>query len=71
MLQELRALRSAERDFSFAAAVAVTLQIITIACVLGALFLGGSGHIDSFQRWIGCAIVAQLATIAAILFDRR
>ena len=71
ILQELRSQRSAERDFSFASAVAVVLQIVTVACVLGALFLGGTGHIESFHHWMGCAIVAQLATIAAMLFDRR
>ena len=71
ILQEQRSQRGGERQFSLATAMAVAMQIMVVACVLGALFMGGTGPVETFVRWIGCAIVAQLAAITAMLFDRR
>ena len=71
ILQEQRSQRGGEGQFSLATAMAVALQIIAVACVLGAVFMGGTGPVEMFVRWIGCAILAQLAAITAMLFERR
>lgn len=70
ILQELRSQRIDVRQFSFLMGVAIVLQIIAGVCLLGALVMGAAEH-QVFLRWIGSAVLVQLATIAMLLFDRR
>ncbi len=69
ILQELRIQRGTGTDFSYTRIMAVVLQTIAGACLLGAFWLG-SGDEALFVRLIGVAVVTQLSVIAAILWDR-
>lgn len=69
ILQELRSQRAAVADFSYLRMFAVVLQMLAFVCLLGALWLGGDSA-ETFARWISVTIFIQLATIAALLFDR-
>ncbi len=69
ILQELRNQRGTGTEFSYIRIMAIVLQTISGACLLGAFWLG-SADSDLFVRLIGSAVVAQLAVIAAILWDR-
>jgi len=69
ILQELRIQRGTGTDFSYARIMAIVLQTIAGACLLGAFWLG-SADSGLFLRLIGSAVVVQLAVITAILWDR-
>ncbi len=70
LLTELRRKPQAPGRMTYCRAFALILQFVTAVCLLGALFVGRTEP-DAFLRWLGCAILLQLATIAALLFDRR
>ena len=70
ILQELRNRRSLGDDFSFLKMFAVVLQMLAIACLLGALTLGGDDT-ASFVRYLGTGLFVQLATIAMLLFQKK
>lgn len=69
MLQELRSQRGSSQEFSFLTIVAVALQLTAVVCLLGGLFMGSEGD-GMFLRWMGVALVAQLMSIATLLFER-
>ncbi len=69
ILQELRNQRGTGMDFSYTRIMAIVLQTVAGACLLGALWLG-SADSGLFMRLIGSAVVIQLSAIAAILWDR-
>lgn len=69
ILQELRNQRGIGAEFSYTRIMSIVLQTIAGACLLGAFWLG-SADSDLFLRMIGSAVVAQLAVIAALLWDR-
>ena len=53
------------------AVAAIVIQAVAMICTLAALWMGGgSGGDGAFLRWIGVAIVLQLAVIATLLFSR-
>lgn len=69
ILQELRMQRNATAEFSYLKIVAIVLQIIAIICLLGGLWMSGPDN-TAFLRWIGVAVIAQLAVIATLQFDK-
>ncbi len=69
ILQELRNQRGVGAEFSYLKIMAIVMQTVAGACLLGALWLGG-GDDFLFQRLIGVAVLAQLAVIAALLWER-
>lgn len=69
ILQELRAQRGGEGEFSYLSILAIVLQLIVVVCLLGGLWMGASDQ-AVFIRWIGAGLLIQLATIAMLLFDR-
>jgi D,D-heptose 1,7-bisphosphate phosphatase len=69
VLQELRNQRGAHGDFSYLYVLAIVLQMIAAVCLLGGLWMG-SGDDFYFLRWIATGLMLQLATIAALLFER-
>ena len=71
ILQELRGQRPHAKSHSPAYAAAICLQIVAGVCFLGALFMGRAAGAEAFVKWIGCALFLQLATLTALLFDRR
>ncbi len=70
ILQELRSQRGIGEEFSYTRIMAIVLQTVAGACLLGAFWLG-SADAEVFLRLIGSAILAQLAVITALLWDRR
>ena len=70
ILQELRSQRGIGEEFSYTRIMAIVLQTVAGACLLGAFWLGAADAVV-FQRLIGSAILAQLAVITALLWDRR
>lgn len=69
ILQELRNQRGTGTEFSYIKIMAIVLQTVAGACLLGAFWLGaGDGVL--FMRLIGSAIFVQLAVIAALLWER-
>lgn len=71
ILQELRQQRGVDADHSNLRLLAMVTQMMALICLLAALWLGaGDEQIDVFIRWIMTAVLAQLATIALILFSR-
>jgi D-glycero-D-manno-heptose 1,7-bisphosphate phosphatase len=71
ILQELRTQRGSSGEFQQLGVVAIVVQAVALLCMLGALWMGGGDGGDSaFFRWIGVAIVLQLAVIATLLFSR-
>ena len=71
ILQELRMQRGTSGEFHQLGVVAIVIQAVAFICMLGALWMGGgSGGDGAFMRWIGVAIVLQLAVIATLLFSR-
>ena len=69
ILQELRMQRNATAEFSYLKIVAIVLQIIALICLLGGLWMSGSDD-TVFLRWMGGAVMAQLAMIATLQFDK-
>jgi len=69
ILQELRNQRGVGTEFSYLRIMAILLQTVAGACLLGALWLG-AGDDYLFLRLTGPAMLAQLAVIAALLWDR-
>jgi D,D-heptose 1,7-bisphosphate phosphatase len=69
ILQELRHQRGTGADFSYVRIMAIVLQTVAGACLLGAFWMGGGDEV-LFLRLIGSAVVVQLAVIAALLWDR-
>lgn len=69
ILQELRMQRNATAEFSYLKIVAIVLQLIAIICLLGGLWMSGPDN-TVFLRWMGVAVLAQLAMIATLQFDR-
>lgn len=70
ILQELRSQRGIGEEFSYTRIMAIVLQTVAGACLLGAFWLGAADAVV-FLRLIGSAILAQLAVITALLWDRR
>jgi D,D-heptose 1,7-bisphosphate phosphatase len=69
ILQELRNQRGAGLEFSFLRIMAIVLQTVACACLLGAFWLG-AGDDNLFLRLAGAALLTQLAVITALLWDR-
>jgi len=69
ILQELRNQRGVGTEYSYLRLMAIVLQTVAGACLLGALWLG-SGDEYLFLRLTVAAVLAQLAVIAASLWDR-
>ena len=69
ILQELRNQRHHKEDFSFASVLAIITQMVAIVCLVAGLLMG-AGSSETFLRWIGCAVVLELMTIATLLFRR-
>lgn len=71
VLQEMRMQRGTSGEFQQLGVVAIALQAVTFTCLLGALWMGGgTGGDGAFLRWIGVAIILQLAVIATLLFSK-
>lgn len=69
ILHELRTQRGKDQEFSFLTIIAVALQLVAIICLLGGLFMGGSED-GVFLRWLGAGLMAQLTSIATLLYGR-
>jgi D,D-heptose 1,7-bisphosphate phosphatase len=69
ILQELRNQRGIGTEFSYTRVMAIIIQTVAGACLLGAFWLGSADG-AMFLRLIGAAVVSQLAVIAALLWDR-
>ncbi len=69
ILQELRNQRLTGHEISYIGIMAIVLQVVAIVCLLAALLMG-SGNDQIFSRWIACAVVLQLGTIAMLLFKK-
>ena len=69
ILAELRAAHGQRDDVSVWRMAAIVLQALAIVSILSALWLG-AGDVELFSRWMAAALIAQGATIAALLFDR-
>ena len=70
ILQELRHRRSRDQQLTPATILAIVLQTIALVCLLAAFWMS-AGDQDAFLRWLGCGVLIQLATIAALLFQNR
>lgn len=70
ILQELRQQRGGVGDFNATSLGAVVLQMIALICLAGALFMPADDELALMFRWLGSAVVFQLATIALLLFGR-
>ncbi len=71
ILLELRDQRSFVGDFTWLRLFAMMLQIVVIVCMAGALAMGQGKHQQiSLRGWMDTAIVMQLATIAALMFEK-
>ena len=70
ILQELRHRRSRDQQLTPITMFAIVLQVIALVCLLAAFWLS-AGNPEDFMRWLGCGILIQLATIAALLFQNR
>lgn len=71
VLQELRMQRGTSGEFHQLGVVAIVIQAVAFICLLGALWMGaGDGGAGAYLRWIGVAIVLQLAVIATLLFSK-
>ncbi len=69
ILQELRGQRGGGDHASAATIVAMVFQAIAGVCLLGGLWMG-AGDDGLFMRWLGAAVIVQLAVIALLLFAR-
>ena len=69
ILQELRNQRGVSDDLSYTRIMAIVLQTIAGACLLGAFWMGASDP-DTFLKLTVTAIFVQLAVITAVLWDR-
>ncbi len=69
ILQELRNQRGTGTEFSYIRIMAIVLQTVAGACLLGAFWLGAADGV-LFMRLLGSAIFVQLAVIAALLWER-
>ena len=71
VLQELRAQRGSTGEVQQLGVAAIAIQAVAFLCMLGALWMGGGDGGDAaFFRWIGVALMLQLAVIATLLFSR-
>jgi D,D-heptose 1,7-bisphosphate phosphatase len=69
ILQELRSQRGIGDEFSYTRIMAIVLQTVAGACLLGAFWLGSSDPLI-FTRLIDAAVLVQLAVITALLWER-
>lgn len=69
ILQELRSQRKVGGEFTYAGVMAIVLQMVAGVCLLAGLLMG-SGDDGLFFRWMACAVLLQLATLAMLLFRR-
>ena len=69
ILQELRHQRDEQGEFSLLHVVAILVQVIAGLCLVAALWMG-SADVTLFDRWLSLAVLAQLVTIALLLFRR-
>ena len=69
ILHELRHQRSGGVELSYAAIMAIILQMIVAVCLLAAILMGRL-DMDTFVRWMLAALLFQLAAIAMLLFKR-
>lgn len=69
ILQELRSQRGVADQSSYGAIAAILLQLVAFVCLLGGLWMAVD-NTDLFFRWALAALMAQLATIAALLWGR-
>ena len=70
ILQELRFQRGQHSDFSYLTVMAIVMQMIALICLLAAFWMGGSNQ-ELFVRWLGTALLTQLAAIAMLMFQRH
>jgi D,D-heptose 1,7-bisphosphate phosphatase len=66
ILHEIRSSKEVVHEMSFTTIIGLILQALSIILLAGAMFQPG----DGFTRWVGCAIVLQLASITAVLIKR-
>jgi len=69
ILQELRSQRKVAGEFTYAGVMAIVLQMVAGVCLLAGLLMG-SGDDGLFLRWMACAVLLQLATLAMLLFRK-
>ncbi len=69
ILQELRSRRKVGGEFTYAGVMAIVLQMVAGVCLLAGLLMG-SGDDGLFLRWMACATLLQLATLAMLLLRR-
>jgi hypothetical protein len=69
ILQEVRNQRRVHGEFSMLGVMAIVLQMIAFVCLLGGLLMGSTDS-GSLWRWFAAALMAQLGTIAMLLFRR-
>jgi len=69
ILNELRNQRGHGEEFSYLTLIAIVLQTLAVVCLLGGLWMGTADD-GLFLRWIAAALIAQLATIAMLLFAK-
>lgn len=69
ILQEMRDQRELDEEFSYTTVMAIILQMLAAVFLLAAFYFGWDNQ-DLFIRWMGGAILIQMATIAMLLFGR-
>lgn len=69
LVEEVRTDRTRRGEFGPLRMVAASVQLLTV--VLAVFALLELGDLQLFARWMGAALLAQLATIALLLFDGR
>lgn len=69
ILTELRNQRGQGEEFSYLTLIAIVLQTLAVVCLLGGLWMG-AGDDGLFLRWLAAGLIAQLATIAILLFAK-
>ena len=69
ILQELRSQRKVGGEFTYAGVMAIVLQMVAGVCLLAGLLMG-AGDDGLFLRWMACAVLLQLATLAMLLFRK-
>ncbi|NBC11608.1 MAG: HAD-IIIA family hydrolase [Planctomycetes bacterium] len=70
ILQELRQQRNGPGDFNALSLGAIVLQLLALICLGGALVMPEPGDLDLLLKWLGAAVIVQLATLALLLFAR-
>jgi len=70
ILQELRQQRNGVGEFNALSLGAIVLQLLALICLGGALVMPEPGDLDLLLKWLGAAVIVQLATVALLLFAR-